>query len=135
MSDFEKDMKKFAAKTKRKENQLIRKFCLDLFGDVVQRSPVDTGRFKSNWQPAIGAAASGVLDDEDKSGAKTKAKIGQSVSGAKVGDKIFLVNNLPYAQRLESGWWSTQAPRGMVGLAVKRAQSIANKIGLELKKI
>ena len=120
MSDFEKDMKKFAAKTKRKE---------------VQRSPVDTGRFRSNWQPAIGAAASGGLDDEDKSGAKTKAKIRQSVSGAKVGDKIFLVNNLPYAQRLESGSWSTQAPRGMVRLAVQRAQPIANKIGLELKKI
>ena len=135
MADFESEMKKFVAKTKRKETQLIRAFCLELFGDVVRRSPVLSGRFRGNWQPAIGSAPSGVIDVEDKSGDATKAKIGQSVAVAKAGDKVFLANNLPYAQRLEDGWSSTQAPGGMVRLAVQRAQPIANKIGLELNKI
>ena len=135
MANFESEMKKFVAKTKRKETQLIRAFCLELFGDVVQRSPVLSGRFRGNWQPAIGSAPSGVIDVEDKSGDATKAKIGRTVSVAKVGDKVFLENNLPYGPRLESAAWSKQAPNGMVRLAVQRAQPIANKIGLELNKI
>lgn len=70
-----------------------------------EQSPVDTGRFRSNWQ---------------------KAKY-NTFSHA-------VFNNLPYAERLSQGW-SKQAPAGWVQLIAKDMQTYAevqaSRIGRE----
>jgi len=50
-----------------------------------------------------------------------------TVSKAKLGDSVYLVNNLPYAQKIEGGS-SKQAPVGMVKVTVAEYQKIINEI-------
>ena len=124
----------WATKTERKLDLAVRKISLELFSRVILRSPVDTGRFRANWQVAIGLMPNGTLSLEDKSGTATVSNATARSAGVKAGDVIYLANNLPYAQRLEDGY-SGQAPAGMVGLTVQEFQSIAAKIGVELVRI
>lgn len=89
------------------------------FSGVVQKSPIDTGRFKGNWSVSIGARNTTTSLAVDLSGSATVAR------GAAVLDdypvdkwpKIFIQNNLPYAIPLEDGH-SAQAPGGMVALTM-----------------
>ncbi|GAA6162573.1 hypothetical protein NBRC116590_02770 [Pelagimonas sp. KU-00592-HH] len=112
----------------------IRKIALEMFSRVVLRSPVDTGRFRGNWQVAIGSVPTGTLDLDDKSGQATLGKVQAAALGLQVGDTITLVNNLPYGPRLENGH-SGQAPNGMVGLTVQEFHSVVQEIGLELVQL
>jgi hypothetical protein len=84
----------------------------------VQASPVDTGRFKGNWQVTYGVPAASVRDILDKSGAVSGAEVAKVMS-LPAGGVVYLANNLPYAQRLEYGW-SKQAPAGMVRTALRQ---------------
>ena len=124
----------WATKTERKMDLAVRKIALELFSRVILKSPVDTGRFRANWQVSIGSVPDGTLELTDASGTATISKATARTAGVKAGDVIFLVNNLPYAQRLEDGY-SGQAPAGMVGLTVQEFQQIARQIGFELVRI
>jgi hypothetical protein len=80
----------------------------------VLRSPIDTGRFRANWNVSFGAP--------DYTTTLSTAE-GRGLSEADkalrlpVGGVVYLSNGLPYARRLEHGW-SRQAPTGMVRLSV-----------------
>jgi len=83
---------------------------------TVLNSPVDTGRFRSNWQFGQ-AVPQGTLESVDKSGAATIARMAGQVTSVKAGGEVWIVNNLPYAGRLEYGY-SQQAPSGMVRITL-----------------
>ena len=123
--NFGQQMRRWSEKTERKMNQAVRKISLDVFTNVINMSPVDTGRFKGNWQPAVGNAPAGMIEAVDPSGALVIARVQGVTAGVTAGDVIYMVNNLPYARRLEDGW-SQQAPAGMVALTVQRFQPIAD---------
>lgn len=123
MSSFAADVRRFTIKAQGKMTAVVRKVALDAFSEVILRSPVDTGRFRGNWQVAIGAVPSGVLDLTDPSGAAAMSQVQATAMGLKAGDVIHLVNNLPYGPRLEDGW-SKQAPGGMIRLTAQRFQAI-----------
>ena len=129
MSDFAGQIRQWSDRTEQRLSQVVRKSALGAFSEVIRKSPVDTGRFRGNWQASIGAPAGGVLSDTG--GSVSIARAQGTVSGAELGDSIFLVNNLPYAQRLEYGW-SRQAPNGMVRLTVQRWQPIVNRMVAEV---
>ncbi|MDG4650113.1 HK97 gp10 family phage protein [Roseibacterium sp. SDUM158017] len=124
---FSGQVRRWSEKTQRKMDMAVRKITLDVFSNVILLSPVDTGRFRGNWQPAVGRAVSGTIEAVDPSGATVTAKVQSSIQGVKAGDVIYMVNNLPYAERLENGW-SSQAPSGMVALTVQRFQPIADAV-------
>lgn len=134
MGQFANDLSAFEAKTSEKLDLAVRKIALELFSRVILKSPVDTGRFRANWQVAIGVLPNGTLELEDKTGQATINAATARTAGVEAGDIIYLTNNLPYAQRLEGGY-SLQAPAGMVSLSVQEFQAIANEIGLELVRI
>jgi len=136
---FGSDLEQFEVKTVIKGREALQKISMDLFKSVILMSPVGNpdlwkhpvrgyvgGRFKGNWQAGINSAPSGVLDDEDATGKKdeggpTIGKMIGTINGkASEGDTIYLVNNLPYAQRLEGGWSHRQAPNGMVALSIQK---------------
>jgi hypothetical protein len=118
LGNFELDIKRFVDKAKGNIDLVVRKVALDLFSRVIEKSPVDTGRFKSNWQVAIGAIPPGTLELFDKDGSATISRVDAAVLQLKAGDIIYLVNNLPYSRRLEYGY-SKQAPAGMVRTSVQ----------------
>lgn len=132
--DFGDQIAAFSEKTEEKISVAVRKISLELFSRVILKTPVDTGRARANWQVAIGGAPDGTLELEDKSGTATISAATATASGLRAGDVIFLVNNLPYIQRLEDGY-SGQAPAGMVGLSIQEFQQIADQIGFELVQI
>lgn len=83
---------------------------------VVSTSPVDTGRFRANW--VFGRSLpQGTVDATDISGAATIAKIAGQVTSLKAGGEVWIVNNLPYAGKLEYGS-SQQAPSGVVRITL-----------------
>lgn len=125
MSSFGAQLRRFSDKTKAKMDMAVRKIVLDVFSNVIHMSPVDTGRFRGNWLPAIGSAPTGTVETLDPSGNIVIAKVQGVVGEIKAGDVIYMVNNLPYAKRLEEGY-SGQAPAGMVALTVQRFQPIAD---------
>lgn len=116
-SIFSAQVAAFCAKAKGNADLVVRKIALDMFSRVIMKSPVDTGRFKGNWQVAIGSIPSGTLEIADKDGTATIAKVTAETLGVKAGDVIYLVNNLAYARPLEYGH-SKQAPNGMVRLTI-----------------
>lgn len=100
---------------------LVRKVADSVMSELVERSPVATGRFKSNWRISVGAIDTST--DASINYAANTGKLQQAVLGWDAKSAIYLTNSLPYARRLEEGW-SQQAPAGMVGLTVQRWRAI-----------
>ena len=131
MGSFSDEVKKWEKKTASKLDLATRQIALQIFSRIILKSPVDTGRFRGNWQLAIGSAPDGTLELNDKTGTATIAKGTATALGVNAGDIIYFANNLGYALRLEEGY-SQQAPNGMVALTVQEFQSIVAAIGIEL---
>ena len=129
---FAADLQKLCIAAGDKAELVVRKVALDLGGQMIDRSPVDTGRFKSNWMPSVGPVDTSTTVMADPSGARAKTRIAEKVAGWQPGQTIWIVNSLPYAYRLEHGW-SKQAPAGMVRLAVQNYSEAVAKAARELK--
>lgn len=131
-STFSADIQKFVQKTRISMDRVIRKLALDGYRGVMMRSPVDTGRFRGNWNVGINRVNTRVFEPSEgpqqQSGAQATAG-DLAVSGAldvnkaTITDKIYITNNLPYAIPLEYGH-SKQAPAGV--LSVTFEELIAN---------
>lgn len=132
MAGFAEQVASISASTKAKMELAVRKIAMDAFAEVILMSPVDTGRFRGNWQVAIGSIPAGTLEIDDKAGTATISKAQAAAMNLQIGQVIYLINNLPYAISLEYGS-SNQAPGGMVRLTAQRWQPIATKVAQELK--
>ena len=123
MSGFTLDVKNFVEKAKKNPETVARQVSFKLFSAVIKASPVDTGRFRMNWQTAGAVAPSGVIDGVDKGGAAAIGDAASYIFAASDWNEFTLTNNLPYADRLEYGW-SNQAPQGMVRVNVARFNTL-----------
>ena len=104
---------------------VVRKIALDALKGIVQKTPVDTGRARGNWQVTLGQPAAGEVGYVEKGGGPTISKgTGEILVAPPIG-KIWLTNNVPYIQKLEHGLpgGSRQAPAGMVQLTLVEIQS------------
>lgn len=121
---FASDIAKFAAKTEQNLDQVRRGVFLQIASDVINRTPVDTGRARGNWQATINAPARGTTTSASQSAAIVQAQaIAQNAKGDQA---LYLTNNLPYIRRLEFGY-SNQAPQGMLRLAVQNFRAALAK--------
>lgn len=120
---FTLDIAKFAEDAKGAIDDAMREIIIEIGGNVIRMSPVDTGRFRGNWQFSIGAASTGELDRLDKNGSAATAELVNGAIQFKAGETAYIVNNLPYAIPLEYGH-SDQAPGGMVRITLERFQRI-----------
>lgn len=107
-------MDTLAARAKTDVETVARKLTLDLFRSVVLKSPVDTGRFRANWNVSYGTPDYSVTQSVDKNRGLTEASKALTLP---IGGVQYISNGLPYARPLEYGW-SKQAPAGMVRLSV-----------------
>lgn len=119
---FDKQIEAFAKKTNMSVDRAIRGTSIKLFSAVILASPVDTGRFRANWQASNERPASGEVNDF----ADPVNKVATYINGAPFANEFTLANNLPYAYKLEFGY-SDQAPQGMVRINVARFQSILDE--------
>ena len=140
MSSFSADIAAFVKKANGQVDRVVKKIVFDLGTRIVMRSPVGDGafwqspppkgyvggRFRANWQYGYGEMPSGELADIDKTGAASTLRITTGLAANPAAGLHYLVNNLPYAKRLEEGY-SRQAPAGLVGLTVVEFQDIARE--------
>jgi len=145
---FALDISAFVKRAKSNMNQVVRKIVLDVGTRIVMRSPVGDashwqspppkgyvgGRFRSNWLYGEGVMPQGTLLSIDPKGNATVARLVAGVKPDAAGKVHWLVNSLPYAQRLEYGWSKRQAPAGMVGVTVVEYQSIVRNAAQEVHK-
>jgi hypothetical protein len=106
---------------------VVKESSLFIFSRIILLSPVDTGRFRANWICSLDQPIDATREEEDKSGSITIERADKVISSMLISQKVFLVNNLPYAYRLEHGW-SQQAPRGMVEVAAQDFQGTVKRI-------
>jgi len=117
-NEFIIDLKRFGKVTRKETETIFKKIALDLDSRVVYSTPVDTGRARGNWYPSIGNPSNNVEAERfDKVGLSTVSLIVSTVAEAKLGDVIWLTNNVKYIDTLEKGN-SKQAPQGMVSVNV-----------------
>jgi len=120
VGSFTLDLERFGAKTKEKMRLVVSKVALDLLSRIVARSPVDTGRFRANNQIDINSISGGaILEFEARGDGKITVNRGSEKLGSyKLGDTIFIYNNVEYAIPLEYGH-SKQAPTGVYRISVE----------------
>ena len=104
---FSLDVKRFAEKAKKNPEIVMRQVTLKLFSAIILGSPVDTGRFRMNWQVAGGLAASGEIAGEDKTGSAAIERTTTFVTESQYWEDFTLTNNLPYAEVIEFGGYAT----------------------------
>lgn len=89
--------------------QSVDKMFVDLFAEVVRRTPVDTGRAAAGWRWGRNAAG--------RAGARPDASVMGRATTSRTGRFAWTIwNPVPYVVYLEYGW-SRQAPRGMLRVA------------------
>jgi hypothetical protein len=118
LDKFNKEIKEFVQKKMPAEvSQFQRMLVLEALRRIVERTPVDTGRAKGNWQVTIAAPAAAAIEAFDKDGAETIQKGLAAIAGLKPYQVVWISNNVDYIEFLEDGS-SKQAPRGMCRLTI-----------------
>jgi hypothetical protein len=85
---------------------------------VKMKSPVDTGRFRMNWQITENITTDSTIDATCAKGFIPRANK-LNYQKEKAGKTYYVQNNLPYSERLANGW-SDQAPDGWIELIAKQ---------------
>ena len=107
-------------------NRKVRIIAIQLLTEIIQRSPVDTGRFRNNNAVSIGNpdySETGFTGGEKLERGSSGGVQAYSMGIGKIGEAsrtrfpiIYIQNNLPYASNLENGH-SGQAPEGVYRLS------------------
>jgi hypothetical protein len=121
LTEFQADLHKAADDMQKSIGATIKQVALEIDLDVRDHTPVDTGRARDNWFMTLGAPSS---DYNPHPGLPRGAAIAPHPPEdihPTGNEPVYIVNNTPYIEQLEQGS-STQAPSGMVELAVQAAE-------------
>lgn len=130
-ADLERQLKKLTQAVTRGGRNGVREVSLELWQEVVEDTPVDTGRARAGW-----------MVDEKNDGWEPEAGLGDypppDEPDPPASDSLVLFNNVDYITALEYGS-SDKAPQGMLRAAVTRNRRrfkkiVAEAIEKELKK-
>lgn len=103
---------------------VLMKIRLELLTRIVNRTPVDTGRARGNWQVTSGSPATGFDDDKkDDKGGATISDGFQKINNIPENEVVWITNNLPYINRLEEGW-SGKSSEGMVKVSIEEVMTM-----------
>lgn len=127
MNTFELQMSNIVNQTIARQNQIVRYVVTGIDEAVVNKSPVDTGRFKANWQLGLDHAPTGTTESVDLDGASTIAANVGNIPAQAAGHVYYIVNNLDYAQALEDGHSRQSPPGNMVAATVAQYQSFVDE--------
>lgn len=142
-SELDKALKRYGRIIEAGVNNLKRDVSLAVLNSVVEETPVDTGKARSNWQVGLNsndAAPRGPYapipsqyrppyqpgpQRSERSNLQAAIAAGQgTISGANLKQAIYISNSLPYIGRLDDGY-SKQTDAGFVSRAVQAGVSVA----------
>jgi hypothetical protein len=111
---FNRELAEFSAVTLAGEMQTFaREIALEALARIVERTPVDEGIARGNWQTTIGAPSEDVLERDDPSGKASTAEGKATIKAWNLDQgSAFVSNNLPYIEVLEEGKFPNPPKRG-----------------------
>lgn len=129
-------MRKIAADVQKNTDKRKRLTGLVIGSELVNETPVDEGRARSNWQasnsspinnqiPAYVPGKNGATKSENTQ--KALDQIKQSIDKNQENQSIFIVNNLPYIEPLNQGH-SAQVSPGWIERSIERGNEAGEKI-------
>lgn len=107
--------------------KVIAKASTELFSNIIDSTPVDTGRLRGHWHTSIGTPNSSIDIRLDPSGSQAKSEVIDVLSKYTLKQDIYFTNTAPYVERIEFGSWSDQAPAGMVRVNLLGFKAILEK--------
>lgn len=122
---FTLDVRAFCEKAKKNPETVMRAVSLKLFSAIIKASPVDTGRFRMNWQTSGANPATGTVKGLDKAGTNAVNRAATFTMNNKNWYEFTLTNNLPYAPLLEFGGYASSSH----GPARPNANGLASFVG------
>lgn len=150
MSSFSVDIKALCNVAKSNMSAVVRQSVIGLGNNIIERTPVGDptlwkhsappgyvgGAARANWQYG-NLAGDGIpmsqLPDIDPSGQVSINRIRAGVESSEAATVHYIVNNLPYINALEFEHHSTQAPNGMVRLAIVEFQQTVDNAVASVK--
>lgn len=137
LNEFNRRIRARANRLGTNVTQTVRRVALTVDAAVVQGTPVDTGRAKSNWVVQLGSPAEGVINAYSPGEAgSTEARNVQAaldqgeavISRYQTGEgvEIHITSNLPYILPLNDGY-SDQAPANFVEEAIIEAAAAVRR--------
>ena len=132
-SSLSKTLRQQAKNIEGNANLLVRRVSYAILEELAIRTPIDTGMAKSNWIVTINKQTIAVIEPHyfgihgstNTQTIKTVQERGKyAIQQYKNGDTIYIQNNTPYIDDLESGKGSKQAPNGFVRQSIARANPI-----------
>lgn len=126
-AQFSAKLRKFAGKLAPElASKLQRKLVLEALTRCVNRSPVDTGRFRANWTVSVGQEGLRFFFDATDAGRSSGVAVNRE---RPIIDKIpafsiaFVQNNIPYAEVIEFGGYVPKDPPNSPDANKHRASS------------
>lgn len=123
MANFEDQIARFIEETEQKIDDVLQTIVIQIGRTLVTLSPVDTGRFKGNWQLSLGAGTNASLTRQDPTGYATISDITSTANKFTAGQVAYIQNHLLYGNDLEYGS-SLQAPDGVLRVTEMRFRRI-----------
>lgn len=139
MANFIDVINQWTEETEVKIDEILQTIVMKIGETVVRLSPVDTGRFRGNWQLSIDSTTSSSLVRQDPTGTSTLSDIAAKVNGFTAGQIAYLQNHVLYGYDIEYGTYrgptdkvteegfSRQAPDGVVRITEQRFLRIVNE--------
>ena len=120
MSKWSKNPAKLVEKIKKDHVAKVCLTALNVHQRIVQKTPVDTGRARSNWLPSIGSPATGTVGVSRSLAVQARRVFNKK--SVPFGTNLYIANNLPYIERLNQGY-SKQAPMHFVEMAIQEVKN------------
>ena len=121
MALFEDVINRWVEEVEDDVKSILQTITFKIGSEVVRLSPVDTGRFKGNWQLTIGSPATSSLLRYDESGGITLSDMSRVVRTLSPGQVAYIQNTVAYGYDLEHGS-SKQAPYGIVNVTTSEGK-------------
>lgn len=145
IKQFNMEITKFAKSIPGKVTKMQKHIVMEALRRLVEKTPVDTGCARGNWQVTIGSPASGqVSGDWPKTSGPPKTERPPlrpednqtilnglaALTGLPKFQVVWITNNVDYIEFLESGsaQGSTQAPEGMLAITVEELRGLFRSV-------
>ena len=110
-------------------DRFARQVTVAITGNLINRTPVDTGLARTNWLPSFTTPRSDIVPIKSNAAARSAAAsvLNRPSTRTRRGDvRIFIANNVRYIGSLNRGF-SRQAPAGFVEIAINEGIAFADR--------
>ena len=119
-----KQIHEFNIKAMAQSEAKIKKAFIGLSTDIIMDTPVLSGRLRNNWMVSVNKGSN---ETTERTGNESIGRV--NAVKFKLGDTLYLTNNLPYAERIEFGLYPSPSKTGKTvgGYSVKSPQGMVRK--------